>query len=126
MIVSRTQGLSRTADDTAWRCLARRGMLHSECESFDYLWLAPGVLRDGRGREGTEEAWFVLGGEGEFLDATGGWDPLRAGDLVLWPGGTGGWLRGGPTRPLELLALSMLPAAVTALLPARSPVTVSR
>ncbi|MYW18680.1 hypothetical protein GT039_24655, partial [Streptomyces sp. SID2955] len=25
-----------------WRCLARRGMLHSECETFDHVVLPPG------------------------------------------------------------------------------------
>lgn len=122
MIVSSTLGLVRTVDDTRWRCLARRGMLHSECEAFDYLRLAPGAVRDGRGREGVEEAWFVLSGEGEFLDGADRSLLLRAGDLVLQPWGTSGWLRSSLATSLELLAFAVLPAAVTKQLPARSPV----
>lgn len=122
MIVSSTRGLVRTVDGTRWRCLARRGMLHSECEAFDYLRLAPGAGRDGRGREGVEEAWFVLSGEGEFLDGADRSFLLRAGDLVLRPWGTGGWLRSSSATSLELLTLAVLPAAVTEQLPARRPV----
>ncbi|MGH3816028.1 MAG: cupin domain-containing protein [Pseudonocardiaceae bacterium] len=122
MIVSSTRGLVRTVDDTRWRCLARRGMLHSECEAFDYLRLAPGAVRDGRGREGVEEAWFVLSGEGEFLDGADRSSLLRAGDLVLRPGATGGWLRSSSATSLELLTFAVLPAAVTEQLPARKPV----
>jgi mannose-6-phosphate isomerase-like protein (cupin superfamily) len=126
VIVSSVRGLSKTADEAAWRCLARRGMLHSECEAFDYLRLSPGAVRDGRGREGVEEVWYVLSGEGEYLDAADRWATLRPGDLVLRPGGVGGWLRGGSASPLELLTLAVLPAAVSAQLPARSPVAVTR
>lgn len=122
MIVSSTRGLVRTVDDTAWRCLARRGMLHSECEAFDYLRLAPGAGRDGRGQEGVEQAWFVLSGDGEFLDDAGRSVLLRAGDLVLRPAGTGGWLRNSSAISLELLAFAVLPAAVTKQLPPRRPV----
>lgn len=120
MIVSSTLGPVRM-EDVVWRCLARRGMLHSECEAFDYLRLAPGAVRDGRGQEGVEEAWFVLGGEGEFLDGVDRSVRLRAGDLVLRPG-TGGWLRSSSAVSLELLTFAVLPAAVTTLLPARRPV----
>lgn len=126
MIVSSTRGLVRAVDDTRRRCLARRGMLHSECEAFDYLWLAPGVVRDGRGRQGVEEAWFVLSGEGEFLDGADRALPLRAGDLVLRPGGTGGWLCSSSATPLELLTFAVLPAAVTERLPARRPVAATQ
>ncbi len=122
MIVSSTRGLVGTVDDTRWRCLARRGMLYSECEAFDYVRLAPGGVRDGRGREGNEEAWFVLSGEGEFL--TGGDSSLfvRTGDLVLCPDGAGGVLRNSADFPLEVLLLAVLPASVTEQLPVRSPV----
>lgn len=122
MIVTSAHGLSRIADDSAWRCLARRGMLHSECEAFDYLRLAPGAVRDGRGREGVEEAWFVLNGAGQFLDGTGRSIPLRPGSLLLWSGGTEGWLRNSSASSLEMLTFTLLPAAVTNQLPTRSPV----
>lgn len=125
MIVSGIEGLARTIDDRIgeimWRCLGRRGMLYSECESFDYLRLAPGAALDERGREGIEEAWLVLGGEGEFLDAMGSALPVRAGDLVLRPCEAGGGLRNNTDSPLELLLLAMLPASVSQRLPVRTP-----
>ncbi|MCG8915758.1 cupin domain-containing protein [Actinokineospora sp. PR83] len=120
MITTRTARPSRSADGAAWRCLARRGMLHSECEAVDHLVLAPGAERDGRGRAGVEAAWFVVRGEGRFHDAPDHWVPLRPGDLVLWRGGAGGSLRAD--SELELVALAVLPAGVTDRLPARVPV----
>jgi mannose-6-phosphate isomerase-like protein (cupin superfamily) len=122
MIVSSTRGLVQTVDDTRWRCLARRGMLYSECEAFDYVRLAPGAVRDGRGREGNEEAWFVLSGEGEFLGGGDSSLAVRKGDLVLCPSGAGGVLRNSADSALEVLLLAVLPASVTEQLPARSPV----
>ncbi|MGH8907576.1 MAG: cupin domain-containing protein [Egibacteraceae bacterium] len=126
MIVSSIQGVAQAVDErlgeTQWRCLARRGMLYSECEAFDYLRLAPGAGRDTRGREGIEEAWFVLSGEGEFSDSRGNSFPMRAGDLIVCPRGTGGWLRNSAVSSLELLVIAVMPAAVTARLPVRTPV----
>jgi hypothetical protein len=122
VIVTEAAGLSATAAGPAWRCLARRGMLHSETEAVDYLRLPPGTTRDGRGRQGLEAAWFVLSGQGRFSDGAEHSVPLRPGDLVLWSGGTGGSLHSAATSPLELLALAVLPAAVTGRLPARCPV----
>ncbi|MFK8912334.1 hypothetical protein ACJA3G_35605, partial [Streptomyces sp. YS-3] len=42
------------------RCLARRGMLHSECEAVDRVSLAPHARYDLLGRDDTEAAWYVL------------------------------------------------------------------
>nr|ACH85572.1 CetJ3 [Actinomyces sp. Lu 9419] len=122
MIVTNAGGLSRTADGGAWRCLARRGMLHSECEAVDYLRLPPGAARDGRGRDGTETAWFVLSGQGSFADGAGGSGALRPGDLLFAAGGAGWSVHNDSAGELELLALTVLPAAVTDRLPARIPV----
>lgn len=127
MIVSNIRGgLTRTIDDrtgeTVWRCLGRRGMLYSECESFDYVRFAPGAVLDERGREEIEEAWFVLCGKGEFLDGGGGSLLVRAGDLVLCPYAAGGHWRSNVDSPLELLLLAMMPASVSQRLPIRTPV----
>jgi mannose-6-phosphate isomerase-like protein (cupin superfamily) len=122
VIVTNAGGLSRAADDGAWRCLARRGMLHSECEAIDYVRLPPGATRDGRGREGVEAAWFVLNGQGRFVDGAGRSVPLRPGDLLLSSGGTHGSVHNDSTGELELLSFAVLPAAVTGQLPARVPV----
>ncbi|WP_156755606.1 cupin domain-containing protein [Actinokineospora pegani] len=121
MIVTNASGLSRTQDGNAWRCLARRGMLHSECESVDYLRLPPGGARDVRGSDGVDAVWFVLAGEGEFDGGAGAPVLLRPGDLLLWSGGSGGTVRNHRTDHLELLALAVLPTAVTDRLPARVP-----
>ncbi|MGH3697357.1 MAG: cupin domain-containing protein [Pseudonocardiaceae bacterium] len=127
MIVSDIQGgLTRTIDDrtgeAVWRCLGRRGMLYSECESFDYVRLAPGAVLDERGREDIEEAWFVLRGNGEFLDDGGGSLPVQAGDFVLCPGAACGRWRSSADSSLELLLLAMMPTSVSERLPIRTPV----
>lgn len=126
MIVSSTHdGLTETFDDSSggalWRCLGRRGMLFSECESFDYVRLAPGSVLDERGRGDIEEAWFALRGSGEFIET--GKAPLhvRAGQLVLCSHGTGGRWRSAGESPLELLVLALMPAPVSRRLPARTP-----
>ncbi|WP_394825685.1 cupin domain-containing protein [Pendulispora albinea] len=122
MIVTHIDSTSRSADDdSTWRCLARRGMLHSECEAIDYLRLPPGVTRDGRGREGVEAAWFVLSGCGRFTDGEERSVPLQPGDLLFWSGGTSGSVHSDSTTALELLSLTMLPTEVTGRLPARIP-----
>ncbi|MFF0146667.1 Cupin domain-containing protein [Amycolatopsis sulphurea] len=126
MIVSRTHdGLTETFDgglgSASWRCLGRRGMLFSECESFDYVRLAPGTALDGRGRGDLEEAWFVVSGRGEYSEA--GEAPLRVreGQLVIVPHGCGGKWRAAEDSPLELLLMALMPAAVSRRLPTRTP-----
>ncbi|WP_409495962.1 cupin domain-containing protein [Amycolatopsis sp. cmx-11-12] len=96
-------------------------MLHSECEAIDYLRLPPGAVRDGRGRAGVEAIWFVLSGQGRFVDGADRSHPLRAGDLLFSSDGTGGSVRNDSTGQLELLSIALLPAAVTDRLPARIP-----
>jgi mannose-6-phosphate isomerase-like protein (cupin superfamily) len=126
VIVSSTHdGLTRTVDGTTgtalWRCLGRRGMLFSECESFDYVRLAPGAVLDERGRGDVEEVWFVLRGRGEFLLDGEPALPVDEGHLVCCPHGTGGRWRGAEGSPLELLLLALMPASVSRRLPTRTP-----
>jgi mannose-6-phosphate isomerase-like protein (cupin superfamily) len=126
MIVSSTQGgLTQTFDDSVgeavWRCLGRRGMLYSECESFDYVKLAPGAVIDERGRDDIEEVWFVLRGQGEFVDDTNGPLPVREGELVVCSHAAGGQWRSAADSPLELLLLAMMPTTVSRRLPTRTP-----
>ncbi|MER7081670.1 Cupin domain-containing protein [Saccharopolyspora kobensis] len=126
MIVSRTHdGLTETFDgelgNAVWRCLGRRGMLFSECESFDYVRLAPGSALDERGRGDIEEAWFVLRGRGEFLADGEAPLRLREGELVLCSHGTAGRWRATEDSPLELLVLALMPASVSRRLPTRTP-----
>ncbi len=103
------------------RCLARRGMLHSECEAFEHVQLGPGACYDLAGREFTEAAWYVLRGPVALLDCPA--HPLRLldrGALVLAPRGESVHLHGGPLGA-ELLCLTVLPERVSAALPERRP-----
>ncbi|GAB3491327.1 cupin domain-containing protein [Amycolatopsis cihanbeyliensis] len=118
MIVTTVADPTRTQTGTETRCLARRGMLYSECEAFDQLRLEPGSELGLRGREGTESAWFVLGGGGIAHGASV--RELCRGDLVLAPAGALVTLEAGGSG-LELLWLAVLPEAVTRALPARKP-----
>jgi mannose-6-phosphate isomerase-like protein (cupin superfamily) len=128
MIITNVTSPARTVgaggETIRWRSLARRGMLHSECESFDHVRLAPGTELALCSRYATEQVWFTLRGAGEVGDgpghATG--HPVREGDLVLAPhGGDQVVLRAG-SAGLDLLWLTVLPSAVTAALPGRKPV----
>ncbi len=126
MIISTIGCTSQTRDggeELRWRSLARRGMLHSECESFDYVRLAPGTEFALRGREGTESAWFAIAGSGRLLVSDSGAPErvLAAGDLVLLPAGKEGRLSGGDTG-LELLWLQVMPREISQSLPTRRPV----
>lgn len=103
------------------RCLARRGMLHSECDAFDHVRLAAGARYELVGRSGTEAAWYVLRGRVGLLDHTG--RPQRVlhdGELLLAVDGGAVRLCGGP-QGAELLCLTLTPAAVSRRLPPRRP-----
>ncbi|AUG80767.1 hypothetical protein CFP65_6098 [Kitasatospora sp. MMS16-BH015] len=103
------------------RCLARRGMLHSECESVDHVRLSPGACYDLAGRTDTEAAWYVLRGPVALIDCCD--HPQRTlhdGDLLLAPDGERVHLHGGPLGA-ELLCLAVLPAGVSGELPERRP-----
>ncbi len=101
--------------EVSWRCLARRGMLHSECEAVDLVRLPPNVPFAPSGTEGVESAWPVLRGGGT-LDGR----ELRPGDVVLVPVG-GARLDAGP-HGLEFLWVAVLSADVSRALPPRVPV----
>jgi hypothetical protein len=103
-----------------WKSLARRGMLFSECEAIDLLALPPGTELDDGGPDGIEKVWFAVSGHGD-LDSEGCELPLRSGDLVLSPADVAIRVRAGAAG-LELLLLAVTPSAVSAALPARTPV----
>ncbi|GHG62033.1 cupin domain-containing protein [Streptomyces griseocarneus] len=106
------------------RCLARRGMLHSECEAVDRVSLAPHAHYDLVGRGGTEAAWYVL--RGPLTARWTGAPPTTAvlgdRDLVLARTAEDLTLRAGP-EGAELLCLTVTPPAVTRHLPPRTPDT---
>lgn len=127
MIVTDTTGAQNAANHPQqtirWSCLARRGMLHSECEAIDYLELAPQATLTSRGRSGTAEAWYVLAGQANFNDPTTA-RPKRAGpgSLVLQPGTTASNVHNPcPNTPLRLLLIAVMPPAITDRLPQRRP-----
>lgn len=124
MIVTTVTKTVRTlrgnAEQTHSRVLARRGFFVSEIESFDYLRLAPGARIDLRGRRGTEEAWFVIGGDGELIDSDGLTRPLHRYTLAACPLDSGAQLRAG-RQGMEVLLVAVIPERLSTVLPTRLP-----
>ncbi|KUJ41301.1 hypothetical protein ACZ90_68190 [Streptomyces albus subsp. albus] len=125
------QLLGPGAEHVRIRCLARRGMLHSECEAVEHLRLGPHARYDLLGRAGTEAAWYVLHGTLTLDEpAPGGEDGtpprpralLGEQSLILAPHGEEVRLHAGPLGA-ELLCLTLTPDAVTRRLPPRVPDT---
>jgi hypothetical protein len=126
MIISTIRSTSRTlgsGEEIRWRSLARRGMLHCECESFDHLRLAPGTEFALRGQEGLERTGFAVSGSGRLLelDSAPAGRSVSAGDLVLLPAGKECRLVSGDSG-LELLWLTVMPREVSQSLPNRRPI----
>lgn len=118
MIVTTTSAGSRGAGGgagTLVRCLARRGMLHSECEAYELVRLAPGAMFAGACRAGAEQAWHIVDGS-LALDGA----DLSRGSLVLVARHYEARAVAGPAGA-TLLVLSVLPAALAARLPHRAP-----
>jgi hypothetical protein len=124
MIVTTVAETVRTMNGTAGRThsrsLSRRGFFFSETEAFDYFRLAPGAEIGARGRRGTEEAWFVISGDGELVGSAGRAHPLRRYTLATCPLDSGIRLRAG-TQGMEVLLVAVLPKQLSAVLPARLP-----
>lgn len=119
MIVTTTAGPSRTvADgtDLRWRCLARRGMVHSECEAVDHVLVPANTAFAPSGTEGVESAWLVISG-----DATVDGNEVAAGDVILAPVTARTRINAGP-RGVELVWVVVLPDEVSRVLPTRKPV----
>ncbi|MFB6888077.1 hypothetical protein ACFCX4_02020 [Kitasatospora sp. NPDC056327] len=106
-------------DRRTWSCLARRGMLHSETETFDLWRLPPGERLVHAVRDGVEETLFVLSGTGT---AAHGPDrlPIAEGSLVLARHDCAVTVTAGPGG-LRLLSTRVLPRALSTALPARVP-----
>jgi len=126
VIVTDAAGAGRAANPSQapvrWGCLARRGMLYSECEAIDHLELAPGAVVTMAGRSGSEEAWYVLDGDVDFDVQSGDSSRAGRGDLVLRPAGTSSAVRNpSVATPARLLLIAVLPPAVTDRLPRRRP-----
>ncbi len=104
------------AAEIRWVCLARRGMLHSECDAVDLWELAPSATVTGRGRDGQAEAWFVVSGKGILASGR----EVSAGDLILRPPAVAGEILRAVTA-LRILMLSVLADDTARMLPARAP-----
>ncbi|MFJ7779773.1 cupin domain-containing protein [Streptomyces yangpuensis] len=102
------------------RCLARRGMLHSECEAVDQLVLPPHLGVEHLGRAGVDEAWFVLSGTVTVDECDSPPWTLHAGQLMLSPAGTRPHIRAG-AGTATLLLVATLPDERAAQLPPRTP-----
>ncbi|WP_329395647.1 hypothetical protein [Streptomyces melanogenes] len=104
------------------RCLARRGMLHSECEAVDRVSLAPRAHYDLVGRADAEVAWYVLRGPltARWTSGPPTGAELDDDDLLLARAADDVTLRAGP-EGAELLCLTVTPTAVTRRLPPRTP-----
>ncbi|WP_216824010.1 cupin domain-containing protein [Streptomyces roseifaciens] len=123
MIVQRADASARflnaAGPSAEWACLARRGMLHSECEAVDLLRLGPGATVAHRPAEGVEQALYVLAGGGEAVSG-GTVRPVGPGDLLLAPHDCRLTVR-ALDEGLELLTVRVLPARTIGRLPARIP-----
>jgi hypothetical protein len=100
------------------RCLARRGMLHSECQAIDHLSLVTGDRLDLTEAAGHETAWVVCRGHGTL---TGEPDGLAPGDVVLVPAG-GRPMLTVHAGPMELLRIAVVTDEAARQLPPRRPV----
>ena len=115
MIVNHLDTPARVGDTHTWRCLARRGMLHSETEAFDHLRIAPGAVLGPGPAEDVEEVRFVIAGSGHAGDQA-----LTPGSVLLTSPGDRVTVRAGDDG-LELLSLRTMPAEVSHSLPVRRP-----
>ncbi|WP_318199429.1 VOC family protein [Streptomyces sp. SCL15-4] len=102
-----------------WRCLARRGMLFSECESVDHVTLEKDSVLHADPEAGTESLWYVVRGDAAFHAGHGPARPVREGHAVLLPAGASGRLVAGSAT--EVVVVTCVPDAVARRLPARAP-----
>jgi mannose-6-phosphate isomerase-like protein (cupin superfamily) len=102
-----------------WQCLVRRGMIYSECESVDHILLEPSAFTVHEQRDGTEEAVFVLAGNGVLTDSTGTYR-LHRGYLALLPAAAPAAIEAGAAG-IELVVIHVLPRRTSEVLPARRP-----
>lgn len=104
------------AGEESWVCLARRGMLHSECEAVDLLVLAAGESLSRRGRDGIGEVWYALSGTATTGDGT----PVTAGSaVVISPEDSSASLTANVET--RLVTVSVLADGTVARLPRRRP-----
>ncbi|MEU6440173.1 hypothetical protein [Streptomyces sp. NPDC047046] len=106
------------SDITAWQCLVRRGMLHSETEGIEHWQLPAGGTLEVRARHGVDEAVLVLSGSVRLVTSDRE-ETLLCGHIALLPHGTEGSLH--TQEPATVLTIRCLASAVATALPARVP-----
>ncbi|MEU5426469.1 hypothetical protein AB0H73_12790 [Streptomyces olivoreticuli] len=107
-------------EDARWQSLARRAMLHSECEAVEHWRLPAGYPLQVSADHGVEEALIVL--EGSIsVDVPGEAVPeARAGQCALVPHGVEATIRAGADGAV-LVSVRALPSEITRALPPRRP-----
>ncbi len=111
---------SESGSGVLWRCLARRGMVFSEIEGFEFARIPPGGVIAEHGHPHTEEITYVVSGrgratlDGEELD-------LVSGDLLTVRTGSTHSLMNSGDDQLDVLMLEFVPEAVANMLPTRTP-----
>lgn len=105
------------SNDSTWSCMARRGMLFSECEGIDLLSLVPDQWVGGQGRDGICEAYVVLSGEVELDNH----EHLADGQMLLIPDDDPQRPRFRAVSPTKLLTISVLADRIAQQLPRRTP-----
>jgi glyoxylate utilization-related uncharacterized protein len=94
-------------------------MMYSECESVDYVLLEPSEFTVREERDGTEEAVFVVSGNGFLTDSAGTY-PLDQGHLALLPAAAPAEIAAGPGG-VELVVIHVLSRLTSGVLPVRRP-----
>ncbi|MFD6432664.1 hypothetical protein [Streptomyces venezuelae] len=120
MIVSEPAPPSLRGTSGTWRCLARRGMLHSECESFEQIRLAPGASWAHEPAHGTEAALYAVAGSASVEAGESAGHALGTGGALLVEARAAVRVTAG-AEGLDLLAVRVLPADVASRLPVRVP-----
>lgn len=100
-----------------WRCLARRGMLHSECESVDLVRLSAGARLPLASE--VDETVLVVRGSVVLHEDSGSTRELTERALLLVPSGERGELVAGGDA--ELVLIRVWPREISAALPPRVP-----
>ncbi len=103
-----------------WKRLATGGMLHGDWESFEYCRVPPGSTIGEHVHSRTEEIYYIVAGRGE-MSVDDARREVGPGDLIVTPLNGKHGLANIGVSDLEFLVVEVLPPAITAVLPVRSP-----
>jgi uncharacterized cupin superfamily protein len=103
-----------------WRCLARRGMVFSELEGFDYAVIAPAGRLRFPAHPYTELVALIAAGQGDAL-IDDGQRSVRSEDMIVQGAGDGFSLINTGTSDLEVVSVEIIPPRFAQRLPYRTP-----